>query len=63
MALIKCKECQKEISNEAVSCPHCGVQVNKSPGMKLITKLSWIGLVGMVIWWIIQIVSVSNMDK
>jgi zinc ribbon protein len=24
MALIKCKECGKEISSDAVSCPHCG---------------------------------------
>jgi hypothetical protein len=25
MALIKCEECGKEISNKASSCPHCGV--------------------------------------
>ena len=24
MALIKCKECGKEISSKATSCPHCG---------------------------------------
>lgn len=24
MALIKCPECGKEISNQAVACPHCG---------------------------------------
>ena len=24
MALIKCPECGKEISNEAKACPHCG---------------------------------------
>ena len=24
MALIKCSECQKEISDKAVSCPYCG---------------------------------------
>jgi hypothetical protein len=27
MALIKCKECQKEVSSSAVSCPHCGAKV------------------------------------
>ena len=27
MALIKCKECNKEISDKANSCPHCGVPV------------------------------------
>src|SRR5688572_11759106 len=24
MALVKCRECGKTISNEALSCPHCG---------------------------------------
>ena len=24
MALIKCAECGKEVSSEAVACPHCG---------------------------------------
>lgn len=24
MALIKCPECGKEISDKAISCPHCG---------------------------------------
>jgi hypothetical protein len=31
MALIKCKECGKEISDEAKVCPHCG----KKPGMSM----------------------------
>lgn len=29
MALIKCKECGKEISENAVSCPNCGYKMNK----------------------------------
>lgn len=29
MAMIKCKECGKDISNQATSCPHCGVPVKK----------------------------------
>lgn len=28
MALIKCPECGKEISESAVSCPNCGIQLN-----------------------------------
>lgn len=28
MALIKCPECSKEISNKAISCPHCGFPIN-----------------------------------
>lgn len=35
MALIKCKECGKSISSEALSCPHCG----KSTGSLLIKAL------------------------
>jgi hypothetical protein len=25
MALVACRECQKEISSEAIACPHCGL--------------------------------------
>ncbi|ECN0101371.1 hypothetical protein [Kluyvera intermedia] len=31
MAMVKCKECKKEISSKAKTCPHCGV---KNPGVK-----------------------------
>ena len=27
MALIKCPECNKEVSDRAVTCPHCGYQL------------------------------------
>lgn len=27
MALIKCPECSKEVSNKAPSCPHCGTPI------------------------------------
>lgn len=30
MALTKCKECKKEVSTAAKTCPHCGV---KNPGV------------------------------
>ncbi len=30
MSLIKCPECEKEISSEATCCPHCGFPVKKS---------------------------------
>lgn len=30
MALVKCKECKKEVSDKAKQCPHCGV---KEPGV------------------------------
>lgn len=29
MALIKCPECQKEVSDSALYCPACGKQIKK----------------------------------
>lgn len=29
MAIIKCPECQKEVSDSAISCPNCGYGVKK----------------------------------
>lgn len=31
MALIKCNECQKEISDKAISCPFCGNPTQQQP--------------------------------
>ena len=31
MALIHCPECNHEVSNEALSCPHCGYPLKNSP--------------------------------
>jgi DNA-directed RNA polymerase subunit RPC12/RpoP len=29
--LIKCKECQKDVSSEAANCPHCGFPIKPQP--------------------------------
>ena len=29
MALIKCPECGKDVSDKAVRCPHCGMPLNE----------------------------------
>ena len=31
MALIKCYECEKEISDQAPACPHCGAPKEEQP--------------------------------
>ena len=31
MALIKCYECEKEISDKAPACPHCGAPKEEQP--------------------------------
>jgi len=32
MALIKCKECRKEVSTKAEVCPHCGARIKEKTG-------------------------------
>lgn len=53
MALIGCRECSKEISSSAVSCPHCGCPVapvapeqRTSPSPPIATKKSGMGGLG-----------------
>lgn len=35
MALINCPECGKEISDQAVSCPNCGVALKQAPAQPI----------------------------
>lgn len=48
MSLIKCTECQKEISDQANTCPHCGRAVKpvlieqNSKRWKKVKLVSWI---------------------
>ena len=30
MALVRCPECQKDVSTRATACPHCGCPLNES---------------------------------
>ncbi len=46
MALIECKECKKEISDEAKICPNCGAKTEKSKqDMKKLYKTLRTGLI------------------
>lgn len=70
MSLIKCSECQKEISDQAVSCPHCGnpvhkqvVQADKPVEIELTSK-KWkkraiLGLLLFLLGWILIFKSVG----
>jgi hypothetical protein len=53
MALINCPECQAEVSDTALKCPKCGVQLRK-PKRGFFGKLFKWGFIGfnilMVIW-------------
>jgi hypothetical protein len=44
MALVKCVECGKEISSEAVSCPTCGKSTNTGKALSAKTNYSLISL-------------------
>ena len=44
MALVKCKECDKEVSSEASSCPHCGFKKKKTGCLRVIGYL-FLGLI------------------
>ena len=45
MALINCKECNKEISSEAEKCPHCGIELNKGLGCGTLIVIGFFGAV------------------
>ena len=59
MGLIKCEECNKEISSEADSCPHCGFK-NKKAGC--LTVFGY-GLVVVIILSLIGQCSSSNKNS
>jgi hypothetical protein len=42
MAIIACKECTREVSDKAVSCPHCGVAIAGVPTRKPRRVKSWV---------------------
>jgi len=61
MALIKCTECGKEVSDKAAACPGCGAPpplrslVPDQPGSTTVAaSLAWVAIalavVGLVIW-------------
>jgi len=72
MALINCLECKKEVSDSALSCPHCGFQLKekekvvksqvKKPKKKHSTFLTWIIIIAvlMTIFYITYIGSVED---
>src|ERR1700719_1128199 len=53
MAIIACKECAKEVSDKAASCPHCGVSIAGVPPRKPHRVKSWlygILIIGLLGW-------------
>lgn len=55
MALVKCKECEQEISKSADKCPNCG-----APQKKKTSPVTWTVLVFIVLVWIVGLSSNSQ---
>lgn len=49
MAIVNCKECGKEISDMAQTCPHCGVVIKKDTFSKEMTALKRIAIVLIIV--------------
>ena len=64
MALILCKECGREISDAATTCPHCGAPVKPSVPVKSNTKTYMVSalLIGIVAGIIAVANSVDNQN-
>lgn len=54
MALVVCPKCSKQVSNQAIKCPHCGCAITSDarpdsmytpapkPGAGLMSKIVWV---------------------
>lgn len=58
MALIKCNECGKDISDQAVSCPSCGNPLKDKIITVQLTSKRW-KLIKMISW-VVFLVGLSN---
>lgn len=58
MALIQCKECGKEISSQAISCPFCGNPLNRKIVTVQQTNKVWKLI--KLISWIVFLIALSN---
>ena len=58
MALIKCRECEREISSEARTCPHCGCRTRERKKLNTWHKAILAAIA--VVFVIVTVVVVSN---
>lgn len=51
MAIIKCPECGRQISDKAPTCPSCGVEIaGKKTFFKILIGVPACNIVGMLYW-------------
>ncbi len=55
MALVKCPECQTEVSSEALDCPKCGKHLRKAKRTIFGKIVLWIFIIfnAIMLWWMI----------
>lgn len=65
MALIKCVECEKEISDKAAVCPNCGCPINRRIYLKkiIIILSSVLLVVGIVIGFIMMLMNNKTLGE
>ncbi len=64
MSMIKCPECEKEISDQTYKCPNCGVVIKKPKrGITgIVFKTLFILFNAIMILWVISLLSLSSGD-
>ena len=64
MAMIKCPECEKEVSDKTYKCPNCGVVINKPKrGVTgTIFKFLFVLFNGIMILWFISLFMTGSGD-
>ena len=55
MSLIKCKECGKQISNKAESCPSCGAKLPKKTSI-----VTWVLISSIAIYFVVDLFIPKN---
>ena len=63
MALIKCPECEKEISDTVKKCPHCGYSLKKKNNKNIIVKIIILVIAILLVIFIAQNVHNNNIQK
>ena len=63
MALINCKECNKEISSTVKTCPHCGFSNKSSSTLSGGAKAVFLSLALLIIYFLVKGPAVQNQDN
>ena len=59
MSLIKCRECEKEVSSSAMKCPHCGAPLAERSAAAA-ALIGTIVVMGILFWILCHLVDLSR---